>query len=78
MKLLQVICTLFLLSACQTVPLVNNRDAGGQFITPTCPQCGQGFIRSATVYQDNNEHLGVSVWTGQVAEGTKLAPTLKH
>ena len=80
--IIPALLTGLLLSSCawlqENVPVVNNRDANGKFVQPACPQCGAGFTRSATVYQDNNLHMAVSVWTGEVAEGTANAPKLKR
>lgn len=65
-------------ASCQTkVSVVPNRDASGRYITPTCPQDGQQFEDSATVYvhtgSDGKKHYGVSTWN----EGSsKEAPTL--
>lgn len=76
MKIFTLLIISILTASCGTVKIVSNRDSTGKFITPTCPQCGQPFTRSATVYQCNNMHLGASIWTGQVAEGGALAPKL--
>lgn len=62
------------LVSCESLPLVSDRDADGNPQVPVCPKCGEHFSKSATIYQDKNNHFGVSVqWHGDLgADTTKL------
>ena len=69
--LIALIAILFLAS-CESVSIVSNRDKDGKFINPSCPICGEGFVDSATVYRDRQDHYGVSAWVSGSSAPAKL------
>lgn len=39
------------------IPVVNNRDAKGRFMTPDCPLCEQRAVASAVKFRCVNDHV---------------------
>lgn len=67
-----------LLASCSSLPLVSDKDAQGNPQVPVCPQCGEHFNTSATLYRDKNGHFGVSTqWHGELGADTTKLRTVK-
>lgn len=67
-----------LLASCSSLPLVSDKDANGNPQVPKCPQCGESFNTSATLYRDKNGHFGVSTqWHGELGADTTKLRTIK-